>query len=43
MPIEFSFGFLFMLGLLLTFVFGAYLYVRKILVSFRQGIEEGRR
>ena len=43
MPIEFSLGFLFLLGLLLIFVFGTYWYVRKILLSFRQGIEEGRR
>lgn len=43
MPIELSGSFLFMLGLLLAFVFGAYWYVRKILVNFRQGIDQGRR
>lgn len=43
MPIDLSAGFLFMLGLLLLFVFGAYWYVRKVLVNFRKGIDQGRR
>lgn len=42
MPIELTGGFLFFLGLLLLFVIGTFLYVRKVLVSFREGVEKGR-
>lgn len=35
--------YLLFLGLLVAFVIGMYLFVRRILLSFRQGIEEGRR
>lgn len=31
------------IGLLLAFVLGMYIYVRKIVVNFRAGIDEGRR
>lgn len=35
--------FLFFIGLLLVFILGTFLYVRRIIVNFRQGIDEGRR
>lgn len=31
------------IGLLLFFVFGSYLFVRKVLLGFREGFEGGRR
>ena len=43
MPIDLSPDFLFFLGILLAFLIGSYIFVRRILVSFRQGLEEGRR
>lgn len=43
MPIEFDAGFLFFLGVLLVFVTGVYLFVRRTLLSFREGIDKGRR
>ena len=43
MPIELDTEFLFFLGLLLAFVFGMYLFVRRIILNFRKGLEEGRR
>ena len=43
MPVEFDAGFLFFLGLLLLFVGGTYLFVRRVLLNFRKGIEEGQR
>lgn len=43
MPIDLSTGYLFMIGLLLIFVFGTYWYVRKVLLSFREGIDRGSR
>ena len=43
MPIELDPIFLAFLGILLLFVLATYLYVRKILIGFREGIEEGRR
>ena len=43
MPIELSPSYLFFMGLLLVFVLGTYLYVRRVLVSFREGIDQGRR
>ncbi len=35
--------YLFFVGLLVLFVGGSYLFVRKILFGFRDGIERGRR
>ena len=43
MPIEIDSTYLFFLGILLFFVVGVYLFVRRVLLNFRQGIEEGRR
>ena len=43
MPIEIDATFLFFLGLILAFVFGAYLFVRTVLLNFQRGLEEGRR
>lgn len=43
MPIEVDATYLFFLGLTLLFVTAIYLFVRKVLLSFREGIEEGRR
>ena len=43
MPIEIDSTYLFFLGIILFFVVGVYLFVRRVLISFRQGIEEGRR
>lgn len=43
MPIEVDATFLFFLGLLLVFVTGVYLFVRRVILNFRRGIEEGRR
>ena len=43
MPIDLSADFLFFLGLLVLFVVGMYLFVRRILINFREGIEQGRR
>lgn len=31
------------IGLLLAFVFGSYLFIRKVLLGFREGFEGGRR
>lgn len=35
--------YLFFVGLLIAFVLVSYLFVRRVLMGFRQGIEEGRR
>lgn len=43
MPIDLSADFLFFLGLLVVFVGATYLFVRRVILSFREGIEEGRR
>lgn len=43
MPIELDGTFLFFLGLILVFVGGVYLFVRRTLQNFRQGLEKGRR
>lgn len=43
MPIEIDSTYLFFLGILLFFVVGLYLFVRRVLLNFRRGIEEGRR
>lgn len=43
MPIELDFGFLFFFGLLMAFVIGFYLFIRRTLLNFRKGVEEGRR
>ena len=43
MPIDLSADFVFFLTLLLIFVGGVYLFVRRVILSFREGIEEGRR
>lgn len=43
MPIEVDGTYLFFLGVTLLFVTGIYLFVRRVLLSFRQGIEKGRR
>lgn len=43
MPIEVDWTYLFFLGVTLLFVTGVYLFIRKVLLSFREGIEEGRR
>ncbi len=36
-------AFLAMIGLLLFFVFGTFVFVRRVLLSFREGIDQGRR
>ena len=43
MPIELDGMFLFFLGLLLVFVGGVYLFIRRVLINFREGIDEGMR
>lgn len=43
MPIELDGTFLFFLGMLLLFVGGVYWLVRRTLLNFREGLEEGRR
>ena len=43
MPIELDWTYVFFLGLTLVFMTAIFLFVRKVLVSFREGIEEGRR
>lgn len=35
--------YLFFVGLLLAFVLGSYLFLRRVILSFRRGIDEGRR
>lgn len=43
LPFEVDIVFLASISLLLFFVLGAYVFVRKVLLGFREGIEEGRR
>lgn len=43
MPVELDTGMLVLIGLLLLFVTGVYVFVRKTILNFREGIEEGRR
>ena len=43
MPIEVDATYLVFLGLMIAFALGVFLYVRRVLLSFREGIQEGRR
>lgn len=43
MPFEVDGTYLFFLGLTLLFVTAMYLFIRKVILNFRKGIEEGRR
>lgn len=43
LPIDVDPIYLFFIGLLIAFVLASYLFLRRILVSFREGIDEGRR
>lgn len=43
MPIEVDATYLFFLGLTLGFVLLVYFFVRRVILNFREGIQEGRR
>jgi hypothetical protein len=43
MFVEFDPVYLAFMGLLVVFLVGSYLFVRKVLLGFRQGFESGRR